>query len=224
LKDQTRRRILDASLQAFSTYGYRRVDVGRIADLAGLSRQGLYKYFPTKEALFRAVVEDAHTATLESAAAAAAAAEPDGPVAILTALVWARFGWFLDRVYGTAHGDELIGESNRECLDLNLEASQRFAAMVVRAIEREAARGRLDLRPGNLDAPALADLVLRAAQGLKSPSPRALLPAEFRGRLRQMISLLCAGLEPRGRSRLAAPRSPSRNRSRSRSARGGSRS
>lgn len=201
--ESSRQRILDTALDAFSRYGYKKVEMSDLADQVGLSRQGLYRHFSSKEALFHAVVEHVHDTTLALAEAAARQAEADGPVAVLTALVGQRFGWFIERVYGTPHGAELISESSRQCKSENAAASQRFAALLRATIAAQVRRGQLDLRRAGLDEAALTELLLRAAYGLKSPDPVPLSAAEFHSRLRQLIGLLCASLTPQ---RSQAPR------------------
>jgi hypothetical protein len=72
--------------------------------------------------------------------------------------------------------------------------------MLRAAIAAEVGRGRLTLLPAGLDEASFAELLLRAAYGLKSPEPVPLSATEFQSRLGQLITLLCASLIP--------PRSP----------------
>ena len=199
----TRRRILDTALDSFTRYGYRRTDVADIAEAAGLSRQGLYKHFASKEALFRAVVEDLHESTLERATTDAKLATAEGPAAVLIALLEGRFVPFFERVYDTPHGVELLSESSRQCSDVNLAATRRFRKLLSDAIAAEVRQGRLDLSRAKLDASTLTELVLRAAYGLKGQDPTPLDCTAFRRSLRTMVELLTDGLvaraEPRSR-------------------------
>jgi AcrR family transcriptional regulator len=194
--ENSRQRILDGALDSFSRYGYKKVEMSDLAEQVGLSRQGLYRHFSSKEALFQAVVEHIHATTLSLAATAAAQADAAGPVAVLTALLGQRFAWFLERVYGTPHGAELLSESGRQCSAINAAASQKFAQMLRAAIDAEVSRGRLALGPAGLDPARLTELLLRAAYGLKSPDPVPLSAAEFQSRLGQLVQLLCASLIP----------------------------
>lgn len=59
LKDEVRERILAASLETFAAQGYERATVGAIAERAGLGAASLYRYYPSKGALFDAVVTPA---------------------------------------------------------------------------------------------------------------------------------------------------------------------
>lgn len=49
--------ILDAATQVFCDEGYETTSMDRIAERAGASKRTVYNYFPSKEALFLAVVE-----------------------------------------------------------------------------------------------------------------------------------------------------------------------
>jgi len=51
--DPRRDAILDAATQVFLRYGFKKTSMDDVARVAGLSRQGLYLHFPTKEALFK---------------------------------------------------------------------------------------------------------------------------------------------------------------------------
>ena len=57
MKDEKRRHILKSALAVFFKYGYKRISMQEIADAAGISRQGLYLYFKTREDVFNAALE-----------------------------------------------------------------------------------------------------------------------------------------------------------------------
>ena len=55
--DRTRQeRVLSVALEVFGRYGFRKTSMDEVARSADISRQGLYLYFASKEALFRAAV------------------------------------------------------------------------------------------------------------------------------------------------------------------------
>ena len=58
--------IIAAALQVFAEKGFAGARVEEIAARAGLSKGSVYLYFPTKEALFRAVVRDALVPDIEN--------------------------------------------------------------------------------------------------------------------------------------------------------------
>lgn len=64
---RTRGRLLEAAVRRFAADGYRRTSVSDIAREAGLTPAAAYAYFPNKEALFRAAVDDDAAALIERA-------------------------------------------------------------------------------------------------------------------------------------------------------------
>ena len=63
--EQTRRAILDAAIARFGREGYRATSVADIARDAGLSGTAAYAYFPNKEALFLAAIDEDAAAVIE---------------------------------------------------------------------------------------------------------------------------------------------------------------
>ena len=53
----TRQKILDKALELFSARGYDPVSVGEIAEAVGIKAPSLYNHFPSKRAIFDAIVE-----------------------------------------------------------------------------------------------------------------------------------------------------------------------
>jgi AcrR family transcriptional regulator len=207
-QDTTQRRIVEAAIAAFSQYGYQKVDMAEVAQRAGLSRQGLYKHFPSKEALFRAVVDDIHSTTLQLAQQAADDAADFGPAALFSAIINQRYGWFLERLHESPHLVELLGASNLLCGAANQEALHKFTLLLRSAITKEIRCGRLDLSRAGLSPASFAELLVRTAHGLKAQEPTAVSAAEFRKRVPQTIELLCASLIPAPSSTSARPAPP----------------
>jgi AcrR family transcriptional regulator len=63
--EQTRRAILDAAIERFGRDGYRATSVADIARDARVSGTAAYAYFPNKEALFLAALDDDAAAVIE---------------------------------------------------------------------------------------------------------------------------------------------------------------
>lgn len=55
-QEDTRRRILDQALELFAARGYDAVSVGEIAEAAGIKAPSLYNHFPSKQAIFDALI------------------------------------------------------------------------------------------------------------------------------------------------------------------------
>lgn len=56
-QEDTRQRILNKALELFSAKGYDSVSVGEIAKAVGIKAPSLYNHFPSKQAIFDAIVE-----------------------------------------------------------------------------------------------------------------------------------------------------------------------
>ncbi len=194
--NDTTLRILQAALEIFGNYGYRQANMALVAEAAGLSRQALYTYFATKEELFTAVVDYLHNQSIEHALQAMTEAEARGPVAVFYALLEGRYGYFFEHIYIYTHGTELVAESNRQCGELNLAATRRFQSILHDIVEREVVNGRITLTHSDLQTDTFADLLLRAAYGLKGREPYPLSLEAFRASLQHMITLLTASLLP----------------------------
>lgn len=55
-QEDTRRRILDQALELFAARGYDAVSVGEIAKAVGIKAPSLYNHFPSKQAIFDALI------------------------------------------------------------------------------------------------------------------------------------------------------------------------
>ena len=56
-QEDTKQKILDKALELFSSRGYDAVSVGEIAQAVGIKAPSLYNHFPSKQAIFDALVE-----------------------------------------------------------------------------------------------------------------------------------------------------------------------
>ncbi len=56
-QEDTKQKILDKALELFSTQGYDSVSVGEIAKAVGIKAPSLYNHYPSKQAIFDAIVE-----------------------------------------------------------------------------------------------------------------------------------------------------------------------
>jgi AcrR family transcriptional regulator len=191
-RPERRPAILDAAFQHFAQYGFRRASMGEIARGAGLSRAALYLHFPTKEALFRALVQDLHARALASATARAATdvGLETGVLAILEEKSLRLF----EVLRTTAHAAEFLDENDRLCGDLAAQAARGYGTLLARVLAAADRRGELALARQHLRPDGAAELLLAAAEGLKARSLATLTPAQFRRRLAQLVHVLLSGL------------------------------
>jgi AcrR family transcriptional regulator len=89
----TREQLVAAATELFAAHGYEHTSIDAVLEHTGVSRGSLYHHFPSKQALFEAVVDRVEAELQEAGAAEAAAADHVDPVALLRSgcLSWIRF-------------------------------------------------------------------------------------------------------------------------------------
>jgi AcrR family transcriptional regulator len=162
----SRERILDAAMEIFARYGYRRASMDQVAEAAGLTRQAVYHHFPGKEALFRAGVEALHDGALEAAVAAGKAAEDAGQslADVLAVQVDAKTRYVIECMEETSHMEELLSQRQLQAGDLNQRVHDQLIALEVATTERMLAQQGLALRDG-MSARDLASSIQFALRG-----------------------------------------------------------
>lgn len=146
-------RILDAAFEAVATHGLSRLTMDDVARLAGLSRQTVYRYFPSKDTMIIALVAREEEAFIDGVRAANDRHERLEDVmreAILFSLETAREHPLLDRLLA----------SEPEVLLPYLTTRGGGLVARARAVIEELARGRADVRPELVHR--TADLAVRA--------------------------------------------------------------
>ncbi len=150
---RTDARILDAAFEAVATHGLSRLTMDDVARLAGLARQTVYRYFPSKDALVVALVEREEEAFIEGVRAANDKHERLEDVmrdAILFSLKTAREHPLLDRLLA----------SEPEVLLPYLTTRGGGLVARARSVIEELSAGRPDVRPELIHR--TADLAVRA--------------------------------------------------------------
>ena len=93
-KDARPQELLDAALALFVEKGFAAARSEEVAARAGVAKGTLYRYYPSKDELFKALVRE--NLSVHIAESAAQAAQHQGPVAVLLAQMmhawWARVG------------------------------------------------------------------------------------------------------------------------------------
>jgi AcrR family transcriptional regulator len=140
--------IIAAALQVFAEKGFAGARVEEIAARAGLSKGSVYLYFPTKEALFRAVVRDALVPDIEKLRAALLALDLPFPDLLRSFLP--RLAQIVATVPIGAVAKMVIGES-RNFPELarvwHDEVVLKGIGLLGDLVERAQARG--EVRPGD---------------------------------------------------------------------------
>jgi AcrR family transcriptional regulator len=200
LKEAVRARIEDAALHCFAVQGYGGTSMAQIATRAGTAPANVYRYFPSKETLFAAVVPadlparhdrllDTRIAALaEGAAHRTAAAEDlldfwlDHRLAVVVLLDRAEGTPFAG--YPTAfvrrlveHAERSLGAppapEHRAVLELVFDNTRRALAAILRSAgDREHART-LVAAFWSYQLPGLDGLMAHLRSAARTPPPRA---------------------------------------------------
>jgi AcrR family transcriptional regulator len=185
----SRERIIDSAAKVFGQHGYRLASMELVAQESGLTRQALYHHFPTKEALFRAVIEAVYESAFEAERAAGLKQERAGKglADILAAQLEARFRYLFELIKGSAQVEELLSEQQRQTRDLHQGFLDRKLSLIAGAIERACVAGKVVLRKGVTPA-GLARSVELAAHGLDPKRADASAFADLDRSLRLMVA------------------------------------
>jgi TetR/AcrR family acrAB operon transcriptional repressor len=178
----------------FRRHGFRRSSIEQAAEAAGLTRQALYHHFKSKEALFRAVIEQLHEEAIAAGIEAANVRERAGAdlADILVAQISGRLRQLIASFEGSPHVEELFSEHLLQARDLYQKYAGVYAAQGVATIERICHRQRLVLAKG-LTSQELARCIEMAINGAKSLHP-AMQPADaFLVDVEVMVRTLVAG-------------------------------
>jgi len=196
-------RILSAAESIFARFGFRRASMSQIAGEAGLTRQALYHHYSSKEALFRAVVEQLHELAYEAEAVAGLDQEEAGGglADILASQIAARFRYLLECVEESPQAEELLSEHQLQTRDLYQSFIEHNADLRVETINRVCAKQGLCLQNG-MTSRDLARCIQIAIRGFNDLRLNASTLAE----LDRMIRLLVAGAVAPASSQISSKR------------------
>jgi TetR/AcrR family transcriptional regulator of autoinduction and epiphytic fitness len=127
-----REHVLSVALEVFGRYGFRKTSMDEVARSADISRQGLYLYFASKEALFRAAVRQ----ELDTALSEASRCLDEENVALEDRVVAALDAW-MGRFVGSMLASDIgnmLDNSAMQLGDMAAEFSAAFEARLSSAI------------------------------------------------------------------------------------------
>ena len=190
--------ILAAALTLFSERGFAATRLEDVAALAGLSKAAIYLYFPDKNALLRAIVEEAVSANLDAVRSVLAAHH--GPVAPFTSIFLETMATRLSTSHLADVIKLVVAESRahpdigRLYLDTNIS---RAIPILQSLIERGIARG--EFRPVDpaLTVRCIVGPMVLAALWRSVFEPIGGEPLDIVALARQHADLIINGLLPR---------------------------
>jgi len=189
-RSTTRSRILDATFDAVRDFGISRTTVEDVAQRAGLSRQTVYRYFPSKDHLILALVlreEEQFIDGTRRAFASDDGLETAFVRAITFCLEYAHEHPLLDRLlatdqetflpYLTTRGLPVIVRAREALMELVVERRPRAEAEFMRSLLDAAIRATLSYiltpseQPPTTVARAMASILVAAINARESEGP-----------------------------------------------------
>ena len=177
--------ILESAKGVFLRYGFKKTSMDDLARAAGLSRQGLYLHFSTKDELFKAAVLHIIEAARDGGRAALA---QDGDIEPrLLGAFEAMHGHAISQP-SSEHMAELLATTQQILGNVFAETEAGFVADVTRALRNAGvAAAWKDL---GLSAKDLAEHLYAASYGIKH---RVATAAEYREQMRIAVRIVCRG-------------------------------
>ncbi|OIV37029.1 hypothetical protein BIV57_13130 [Mangrovactinospora gilvigrisea] len=180
-----RARIVDAAVDVFSRYGFRRTSMELLADAADVSRPALYQHFRNKNDVFTAVAELVGDRMAQAArhALEGGSGTADRLHAVLSIKLETALG-----VTDSGHLAELVAEADTRAHTSRAPVEQRLADVLTEVITHA---DDLDPEAASIPPHDAAALLLDATAGIG----RATDPPEVRRRrLRQLVDLTVRAL------------------------------
>lgn len=178
--------IVESATGVFARYGFKKTAMDDLARAAGISRQGLYLHFATKEALFKAVVLRVIESSRNAARAALAREEGSIEERLLDAFEGAHA--HLVGHAGGGHLSELLETASQLLADEMKEIEQSFVAELAKFVKHEGIAERW--KAAGISAKELAAHLDATSHGVKQ---RATTRAEYREAMRVAVRLVCRG-------------------------------
>lgn len=179
--------ILESATTVFLRYGFKKTSMDDLARAAGLSRQGLYLHYPTKEALFKAAVGHLIEASRLAARTALAGDGAEDLEDRLLAAFIAIHGHAIGQP-GAEHMPELLATTLQILGPVFTDMETGFVADLARTLRSAGIAAAW--KPAGASAKDLAEHLYSASYGVKH---RVTTAAQYREQMQVAVRLVCRG-------------------------------
>ncbi len=178
--------IVEAAMAVFMRYGFKKTSMDDLARAAGISRQGLYLHFATKEALFKEAVSKVIEGILEAGRAALAREDLELEER-LTGLFVAVHGHAVGSA-GPEHWTELLEAAAAIVGDAADQLEASLVADLAKALRATGVAA--GWKEAGLSAKELAEHLYATSHGAKHQTKSA---AAYRDKMRTAVRLVVRG-------------------------------
>ncbi len=192
--DAKRESILEAAIELFSSYGYRRTSIEDVARRAGIAKGTVYIYFRNKEQLFGAVCQQVAEHFLE--ATDLASQRPLPLESRVLAVLEAKFTYLYQLVHSSPHAAEIIQSKNAVANEIFSRADERYRDVLAEILAAADESKELTLQAIPITATQAAELLIRCAHGNGLGGTSGVRPSVevYRHRLAEMTKIVLTGL------------------------------
>ena len=160
--------ILQASLEVFGSYGYKKTSMQDIADTLGISRPALYQYYKNKEAVFLALVE--YTLKLGEQAAIKGFSRSTDNFECLLHGVKDMEQVLFGPIFLKPNGKELLTLSKKLAPELMMNFEMQLFNKIVCVLEKAITEQDINLKRVNVEVTDAAKVILQSMDGIKNAS------------------------------------------------------
>ena len=184
--------VLQAAIDLFARYGYRKTSVDEIADAAKVAKRTVYLHFENKAAIFCAMAE--YMADLTRRRFEEALQSKGTPEDRFTALLYANYGTAFER-FGASEQVEDLELAGRELLAASIIAwAQEYEDRMTVFLEELRGESEIAGPPPGLTLAKMVRITMRGADAAKhDPTIRGNVEA-YRERLRELALFMLAAL------------------------------
>lgn len=160
--------ILQAAIEVFGTYGYKKTSMQDIADALDISRPALYQYYKNKEAVFLGLVQ--RTLNLgEQAAIQGFSYSKDNFECLLHGIKNMEQVLF-GPIFLKPNGKELLTLSKKLAPELMTSFEMQLFNKIVCVLEKAVAEQEITLQRLNVSVTDAAKVILQSVDGIKNAS------------------------------------------------------
>jgi len=160
--------ILQAAVEVFGTYSYKKTSMQDIADALDISRPALYQYYKNKEAVFLALVE--HTLNLGEQAAKQGFSHSENNFECLLHGIKNMEQVLFVPIFLKPNGKELLTLSKKLAPELMTKFEVQLFNKIVGVLEKAVAEQEISLKTLNVKVTDVAKVILQSVDGIKNAS------------------------------------------------------